>query len=107
HQQQGDRDGQPPGQQSSGVHGSMTSARSRNLAMAAEPTKPNRAISRAMSKYRFESKRMPKASRASMPLMYMVSSASTRSAAEGPLSRRTTAQHMPSTKQPRANWQAQ
>ena len=36
--------------QGSGAH-SMTSPRSKNLAMAAVPTKPNRAISSAASKY--------------------------------------------------------
>src|SRR5690606_21252190 len=88
-QQQRDRDRYPDGQ---GVHhGSMTSPRSRNLAMATEPTKPNRAISRAMSKYRLELNCSPSTRRISMPLMYMVSRASTRSDAAGPRSMRSAA----------------
>src|SRR5690606_10694804 len=81
-QQKGDDEGGPGGQFC--THGSITSPRSRNLAMATEPTKPNTQMSSAMSKYRGELKRKPSVSRISMPLIYMASSASTRSAMDGP-----------------------
>src|SRR5690606_28605279 len=57
---------------------SITSPRSRNLAMATEPAKPNRAISRATSKYRWCPKWIPSTRSSSMPLMYKIGRASRR-----------------------------
>src|SRR3546814_15368663 len=65
-QQQGNGNG-GPGRQGF-HHGSMTSPRSKNLAMATDPTKPNMLISKAMSKYSAEPNCKPSTSRISMPL---------------------------------------
>src|SRR5690606_34572853 len=50
-------------------HGSITSPRNRNLASATLLTKPNSAISSAISKYTVDVERMPSMSRLSMPLI--------------------------------------
>src|SRR6185503_16051548 len=85
------------------AHGSMTSPRSRNFAEATVPTKPNSAISKAMSKYADESERTPSTRRNSMPFTYSTSSAITRSCAAGPKNRRTLASNMASAMQSDAN----
>src|SRR3546814_7688107 len=104
-QKQGNGNG-GPGRQGF-QHGSMTSPRSKNLAMATDPTKPNMLISKAMSKYSAEPNCKPSTSRISMPLMYMVSSASTRSVEAGPCSSRRAAKTSASTKHPSAKVAAQ
>ncbi|KAG0759524.1 hypothetical protein G6F22_019355 [Rhizopus arrhizus] len=106
HQQDAGRDAGPQGD-GGFDHGSITSPRSRKRAIAVDPTKPNSAISNAISKYSDAPDRMPKTSMVSMPLMYSVSSARTRSCAVGPRSRRMAANTMPSAKHTRAKDAAQ
>src|SRR3546814_14688537 len=67
--------------------------------MATELAKPSTLIRKAISKYRLVPYRIPRARVISIPFMYMVSKASTRSAGVGPRTRRNAAQARPRVKQ--------